>query len=78
MDLDIYTDPGEEVEEDDLDFLDGDQDIDEDQAGFENGTPRADQGQFSGVDLITPRRCFKGARNVETVKDCRFLQESYG
>lgn len=33
------------------------------------GRPQA----FASVDMIGPRRSFKGAKNMETVKDCNFL-----
>lgn len=31
---------------------------------------RSGETEFGGVEMISPRRMFKGAKNVETVKDC--------
>ena len=35
--------------------------------------PRSGSGEYGRVPLILPRRSYKGARNMETVKDCNFL-----
>ena len=71
--MDVFTDPSgdeeydeyEEVDEDDFGELDG-----EDMAD----APRSEEGVFAGVDMIMPRRSFKGARNIETVKDCECIR----
>jgi nuclear receptor interaction protein len=58
------------MEEDDFD--DDDEDDDEDDEGPIYPDRRSEETEFGGVEMITPRRMFKGAKNVETVKDCWF------
>lgn len=70
----MVTDIEEEMSEDSEDFeSDGDM-YDELIAAEQeriDSARTADKGEFDPVDLLYPRRCFKGARNVETVKDCK-------
>ncbi|CAK9783723.1 unnamed protein product [Cutaneotrichosporon oleaginosum] len=40
-----------------------------------NGAPSS-EGEFRGVDVLYPRRSYRGARNIDTVKDCNFLGDS--
>nr|XP_019044312.1 hypothetical protein I302_07596 [Kwoniella bestiolae CBS 10118]OCF23242.1 hypothetical protein I302_07596 [Kwoniella bestiolae CBS 10118] len=66
----------EEEEEVDQDFMDGDVDMDPDIdiLGFGgSNASRLESKAFDAVDVVHPRRSFRGARNVETVKDCNFL-----
>jgi len=71
---DFHDDSDEEEFE-----MDDDDDMDEDD-GFGDGYDDVDEdeqvwtspAEFAGVDLITPRKCYKGAKNMETVKDCKF------
>lgn len=66
----------EEYDEDyeDEDDYDEDEDEDEDEDGPEPGLVypdrRSAETEFGNVEMITPRRMFKGAKNIETVKDC--------
>ncbi len=63
-------DDGDDMELDDEDWFDDD-DIDEE--AFESSQRELEDsanGEFGGVEMLTPRRSFKGARNSETVKDC--------
>ncbi|KAK8853074.1 hypothetical protein IAR55_003775 [Kwoniella newhampshirensis] len=70
--MDLDDEEQEEVDEDDYD---GEEEDAEDILGFSSGTnaSRVPAKAFDGVETIYPRRSFKGARNVETVKDCNFL-----
>ncbi|CAD6574820.1 MAG: hypothetical protein TREMPRED_001230 [Tremellales sp. Tagirdzhanova-0007] len=63
IDDDFELDTEEEIDVDDF--------CDEEEIGMD--APRAEGGVFGRVDLVMPRRSFKGARNIETVKDCNFL-----
>lgn len=74
MDLDAMDDEEEDYDEYNDDFDDEDEDEDD---GFGDSpedpsslSARALPSEFAGVDLLLPRRSFKGARNMETVKDC--------
>jgi nuclear receptor interaction protein len=67
---DFEVDEDEEVDDDD------DDDFDDDDEGWSPRGARSSEGRFKSVDLLYPRRSFKGARNVETVKDCNFLGDS--
>ncbi|WOO79274.1 Rho1 guanine nucleotide exchange factor 1 [Vanrija pseudolonga] len=71
------TGDGEDEDEDEEDDDDDDEDDSDDDSnfGFRRGA-RSATGQFGSVPLLHPRRMFKGARNVETVKDCTFLGDS--
>ncbi len=78
-DIGVVTEPedddDEEEEEEEDDFYEEEEidedDFDEDVEDVEiPDAPRAEEGVFGGVDMIMPRRSFKGARNIETVKDC--------
>jgi len=70
-----------DMEEDDFDsdeyddYGDYDDDLDDDfgdihDDGDEEGRHWTSPAEFAAVDMITPRRSFKGAKNMETVKDC--------
>lgn len=68
----------EEYDEDDYEEEEEDDDDDDEYGDDEDDDhltvdPRTSSTEFAGVDCIYPRRSFKGARNVETVKDCNFL-----
>ncbi|KAK6909578.1 hypothetical protein I203_103599 [Kwoniella mangroviensis CBS 8507] len=75
-DMDLDAEDEEEEEDDeveiDQDFMDMDPDIDILGFGGSNAS-RLETKAFDNVDTIYPRKSFKGARNVETVKDCNFL-----
>jgi len=73
-----------EIDEDDFDEDDEDDedDMDDEGLGLEDmdldmvdgvEEPLSSEGDFGNVEMILPRRSFKGARNMETVKDCNFL-----
>ncbi|WWC71849.1 uncharacterized protein I206_105808 [Kwoniella pini CBS 10737] len=74
-DLDEFDDEDEDMEDDDGGdgdeyFLDPDVGI----LGYGgSNASNLDAKAFDDVDIIYPRRSYKGARNVETVKDCNFL-----
>ena len=82
IELEVDEEDIDDLEEDEDDFedddaFDEDDDDDMDDTAGEQGDgfcmnigARADAGEFGGVELITPRRSFKGAKNFETVKDC--------
>lgn len=65
MDLDEYME-----EDEDYDFDEDDEDW-EDEDEYDSRALIPADNEFSPVDMITPRRCFKGARNMRTVKDCK-------
>jgi nuclear receptor interaction protein len=87
-DLDDIDDDDEDMEDDegldedeedaggssdeDMDDYDDDYDDDDDEDGT-YADPRSSEGEYAHVPLILPRRSYKGARNMETVKDCNFL-----
>ncbi|OCF32192.1 hypothetical protein I316_06106 [Kwoniella heveanensis BCC8398] len=65
-------------EDDDEDGENDDEDVDMDPdvgiLGFGgSNASRLEAGAFDKVEKVLPRRSFRGARNVETVKDCNFL-----
>jgi nuclear receptor interaction protein len=67
MDMDEDDEDEDEVDEDEF----GDPlDLEDPDAEFDGMDPRSAQSEFGGVEMIIPRRSFKGARNIETVKDC--------
>jgi nuclear receptor interaction protein len=75
----------DEVDSDDYDdFEDYDEDMDDDDFGDiyddgeEEGRHWTSPAEFAGVDMITPRRSFKGAKNMETVKDCKLGYSGLG
>lgn len=75
LDLDMpMDDDSDDVSEDDDDEDDdmdeGVDEEDEDEYGGMDVDPLSDTGEFGDVEKIMPRRCYKGARNVRTVKDC--------
>jgi hypothetical protein len=77
---DFYGDEDEEDEFDENfdDDDDGNDDDMDENDGFGDGYDDVDEdeqvwtspAEFAGVDLITPRRSYRGAKNMETVKDC--------
>ncbi|WVR00334.1 hypothetical protein IAU59_007477 [Kwoniella sp. CBS 9459] len=76
IDFDDFGDHDDEGEEDidDDDEVDDDMDPDVGILGFGgSNASRLEAGAFDKVEMIHPRRSFKGARNVETVKNCNFL-----
>lgn len=62
-------DEDDEMGDEDFDFIE-EADMDEDEDG-EYGQVMG-IGEFAGVDVVYPRRSYKGARNIETVKDCTY------
>ena len=71
-----YGDEYDEQDEDEDDYEDVDDDYDDgDEAMYPDR--RSADTEFGGVELIYPRRMFRGAKNVETVKDCTPLSPSY-
>jgi nuclear receptor interaction protein len=77
-----------DMEEDDLDsdeydeYEDYDDDMDDDDDfgdiyddGEEDGRHWTSPAEFADVDMISPRRSFKGAKNMETVKDCELSRD---
>ena len=65
---------------DDYDEYDDDDGVDDDDFGDvyddgeEDGRHWTSPAEFAAVDMITPRRSFKGAKNMETVKDCTLIK----
>jgi nuclear receptor interaction protein len=57
-------------DEDDGDFDDEDIEDEDVYTGPGHALWRSADSEFGRVDMITPRRTFKGAKNIETVKDC--------
>ena len=77
MDLDLDLDAededdlDDEEDEDDDEMDDEDDDMDDDFGdAMDHFMPRSRSTVFDGVDMITPRRSFRGAKNMDTVKDC--------
>jgi len=70
---DVVTEPSENDDNDNA------QDVDEDGISFDDEmdeddmaeAPRFEDRAFPGVEMIMPRRSFRGAKNIETVKDCK-------
>ncbi|WVF73160.1 hypothetical protein IAT40_007979 [Kwoniella sp. CBS 6097] len=76
IDFDDFGDEGEVDDDDDGEDVDVDMDMDPDVGilGFGgSNASRLEPGAFDKVEMVHPRRSFRGARNVETVKDCNFL-----
>jgi WD and tetratricopeptide repeat-containing protein 1 len=74
-------DDDEDEEDEDEDELDEDEfgdPLEMDEDAFDEVDPRSAQSEFGGVEMLVPRRSFKGARNVETVKDCEWNGERIG
>lgn len=63
-----YGDEFNEEDEDQEDYEDDDDYDDGDEAMYPDR--RSADTEFGGVELIHPRRMFRGAKNIETVKDC--------
>lgn len=59
-----------QTDEDDMAHDEEDDEDEEDEYG--SGNSLSDLGEFGNVEKIMPRMCYKGARNMETVKDCKF------
>ncbi|BEI82313.1 hypothetical protein CcaverHIS002_0301810 [Cutaneotrichosporon cavernicola] len=74
MELDSSSEDEEESEAEDEEEDDSDDDDDDDTV-YRSGALSA-ESEFKGVDVLYPRRSFRGARNVETVKDCNFLGDA--
>ncbi|WVR07807.1 hypothetical protein IAU60_004850 [Kwoniella sp. DSM 27419] len=74
-DEDADLDEDDMMDEDDFDGPDADDEqLDTDLLGYgSTNASRLEREAFDDVELVMPRRSFKGARNVETVKDCNFL-----
>ncbi|RXK39423.1 hypothetical protein M231_03256 [Tremella mesenterica] len=73
-----YSDSeGNHIDWDEEEDYDEDEEIDEDyheeMLVERNNIVRSGKEEFREVEMILPKRCFKGARNMETVKDCNFL-----
>jgi nuclear receptor interaction protein len=71
-DEDEYMHQGWE-DEDDGNFDDEDIEDEDVYTGPGHALWRSADSEFGGVDMITPRRTFKGAKNIETVKDCKSM-----
>ena len=74
--VDMDDEDFEDNEEGDFDEDDDDPDEDDaDDFGFDDPMDMMEQPRrttvFDNVDMITPRRCYRGAKNTETVKDCK-------
>lgn len=82
-DMDMEHDDGHEVDDDDIDeddmedddvMFDDEDDFDDEEEEEEDeeygGCPLSGAGEYGGVEMIHPRMYYKGARNVQTVKDC--------
>jgi WD and tetratricopeptide repeat-containing protein 1 len=67
-----YGDEFDEEDEDEDDYEDVDDDYDDGDEAIYPDRRSADT-EFGGVELIYPRRMFRGAKNVETVKDCKLF-----
>jgi hypothetical protein len=71
-----YGDEFDEEDEDEDDYEDVDDDYDDgDEAMYPDR--RSADTEFGRVELIYPRRMFRGAKNVETVKDCTPYKGQY-
>ncbi|KAL8634411.1 MAG: hypothetical protein Q9228_007994 [Teloschistes exilis] len=74
-DMQMNFDELDDDEELDVDHMDEDlsgmEEADADYDGPDEGV--SGQGEFRSVEMIGPRRCLRGARNVETVKDCLLI-----
>lgn len=70
MDIDEEEEELEEESEAEESGEDSDDDSD---VMYRNGA-LSSEGEFKGVDVLFPRRSFRGARNVETVKDCELCE----
>jgi hypothetical protein len=69
-----YDDIDEDYGYDDYDDEYDDEDDDEDEDVVSHYPDRRSaETEFGGVEMILPRRMFRGAKNIETVKDCVFL-----
>jgi len=69
--LDGFHEEYDEDYEDEDDYDEDEaEDEDEDGPGLVYPDRRSAETEFGNVEMITPRRVFKGARNIETVKDC--------
>ncbi|ORX40723.1 WD40-repeat-containing domain protein [Kockovaella imperatae] len=70
----------DEDDDDEYDDYEEDEDVDDDDDDDEDDIdaldfmePPARATVFDSVDMITPRSNFRGAKNMDTVKDCNFL-----
>jgi len=65
LDLEDYQEHAEDMYDHDDEF-----DEDDEFEGYGYDARRVDEAEFAGVEMILPRRSFRGAKNVQTVKDC--------
>ena len=74
MDLDEFMememDDDEDEDDEDMDDDDFGDTFDDDEEGL-GGHLNAGPGEFASVSMLIPRKSFKGAKNIETVKDCK-------
>lgn len=69
MDIDDETEESEEEPEE------SDDDDDSDDIGMYRSGALSSEGEFKGVEVLYPRKSYRGARNVETVKDCELTYD---
>lgn len=69
MDIDEESEEEEEEEEEE------DDDDDSDDVGMYRSGALSSEGEFKGVEVLYPRKSYRGARNVETVKDCELTYD---
>jgi hypothetical protein len=69
---DFYEDEGFYDEDEDYDEEYDEDDDDSDDEGLKYPDRRSADTELGGVEMITPRQIYRGAKNVETVKDCTF------
>jgi nuclear receptor interaction protein len=70
--MELDDDEDEMPEESEAEESDDDDDDSDSDLAYSNGA-LSSEGEFKGVDLLYPRHSFRGARNVETVKDCELV-----
>jgi hypothetical protein len=78
VDFELYDDEIDDYDgfedefgdEDDYEDYDDDDEDEDDEDGSMFADRRSADTEFGGVEMIYPRRMFRGAKNVETVKDC--------
>jgi nuclear receptor interaction protein len=73
MEADGDDDDDDEEDEDELDEDEFGDPLEMEEDAFDEVDPRSAQSEFGGVEMLVPRRSFRGARNVETVKDCEWI-----
>jgi len=74
---DFYEDEGFYDEDEDYDEEYDEDDDDSDDEGLKYPDRRSADTELGGVEMITPRHIYRGAKNVETVKDCTFTLRGF-